>query len=396
MIVFMTNYLNIHLLPFTNKMYEILGDQFRFISMSPITQTRIKMGFDELDSRYSYVLKAYESKEALEQAREIAAECDALIVGSVEDHEWAQRARQGKLTIKCSERFFKTGINIHNFISALRHLTRYQNCKNLYFLCSSAYTAADVNRFSNYRGRTFKWGYFPKVVHQNMDALLECRNAQDKISVLWAGRFVDWKHPEKAVMLAEHFRSRGIRFEMNLIGDGDLREVLEKSIETKKLTDCVHIKGFQKPDVVRQYMEKADIFLFTSDRNEGWGAVLNEAMNSGCAVVASHAIGSVPYMVKNGENGLIYQNDSIESLYDRADFLVEHPEERMKISRSAYETVANEWNGDMAAQRLVMLIQSLLDSRGGEVFQNGICSHADILEDNWFQDKKDGRQWENM
>ena len=33
-------------------------------------------------------------------------------------------------------------------------------------------------------------------------------------------------------------------------------------------------------------MEQADIYLFTSDRNEGWGAVANEAMNSACAMVA--------------------------------------------------------------------------------------------------------------
>lgn len=50
-----------------------------------------------------------------------------------------------------------------------------------------------------------------------------------------------------------------------------------------------------KASEVRSYMEKADIYLFTSDFNEGWGAVLNESMNSGCAVVASHAIGSVPF-----------------------------------------------------------------------------------------------------
>ena len=49
-------------------------------------------------------------------------------------------------------------------------------------------------------------------------------------------------------------------------------------------------------------MEKSEIFLFTSDKGEGWGAVLNESMNSACAVVASHAIGSVPFLLKDGEN----------------------------------------------------------------------------------------------
>ena len=80
-------------------------------------------------------------------------------------------------------------------------------------------------------------------------------------------------------------------------------------IREKKLEDCVHMLGAMSPDEVRKHMEQANIFLFTSDRNEGWGAVLNEAMNSGCAVVASHAIGSVPYLIKNGNNGYIYENE---------------------------------------------------------------------------------------
>ena len=53
-------------------------------------------------------------------------------------------------------------------------------------------------------------------------------------------------------------------------------------------------------------MERADIYLATSDRQEGWGAVINEAMNSGCAVVADHMMGAVPYLISHEENGMIY------------------------------------------------------------------------------------------
>jgi glycosyltransferase involved in cell wall biosynthesis len=45
------------------------------------------------------------------------------------------------------------------------------------------------------------------------------------------------------------------------------------------------------------------VFIFTSDRNEGWGAVLNEAMGSGCAVVAADLIGSVPYLIEHKKMG---------------------------------------------------------------------------------------------
>ena len=45
-------------------------------------------------------------------------------------------------------------------------------------------------------------------------------------------------------------------------------------------------------------MEESEIYLVTSDRKEGWGAVVNEAMNSGCAVVADHMIGAAPWMIR--------------------------------------------------------------------------------------------------
>ena len=44
----------------------------------------------------------------------------------------------------------------------------------------------------------------------------------------------------------------------------------------------------------------------TSNQEEGWGVVVNEAMNSGCVVIGSNLAGSVPYLIENGKNGLIY------------------------------------------------------------------------------------------
>ena len=62
-----------------------------------------------------------------------------------------------------------------------------------------------------------------------------------------------------------------------------MEQQLRQMIHDKQLDDCVSMLGAMSPEKVRDYMEAADIFLFTSDFNEGWGAVLNEAMNSSCA-----------------------------------------------------------------------------------------------------------------
>ena len=64
------------------------------------------------------------------------------------------------------------------------------------------------------------------------------------------------------------------------------------------------------PEKVRSVMEKSHIFVFTSSHLEGWGAVVNEAMNSGCAVVANVQAGAVPYLIEQGVNGIAYPRGS--------------------------------------------------------------------------------------
>ena len=109
-----------------------------------------------------------------------------------------------------------------------------------------------------------------------------------------------------------------------MIGIGNEFDAIKNLIENYNLTDCVKLLGAVKSDKVRKYMENANIFLFTSDCNEGWGAVLNESMNSGCAVVASHAIGSVPFLLENKKNGIIYNDRDINTLYESVLYLIKN------------------------------------------------------------------------
>ena len=128
---------------------------------------------------------------------------------------------------------------------------------------------------------------------------------------------------------------------------------------------------------VREYMEKASIYLFTSDRKEGWGAVLNEAMNSACAVVAGDAAGSTPYLVRNGENGIIYPSGDIESLYEVVARLLDSIEMQSELGIKAYETIINEWNADNAAERFICLAEKILSGeKSFEFYTTGPCSRV--------------------
>ena len=142
------------------------------------------------------------------------------------------------------------------------------------------------------------------------------------------------------------------------------------------------------PEQVRVNMEKADIFLFTSDFNEGWGAVLNESMNSGCAVVSSHAAGATPFLVSDEKNGFIYESRNITDLYEKIKYLLENSEETKKIGKEAYKTITELWSPKVAANRFLELSNSILNTGNCLLFSNGPCSPSKPLKNNWYKGKK--------
>lgn len=165
-----------------------------------------------------------------------------------------------------------------------------------------------------------------------------------------------------------------------------MEEELKSSVVARKLSDQVHFLGFQPTEVVRMEMEKSSIFLMTSDRNEGWGAVVNEAMNSGCVVVADHMVGATPYLIKDGENGCIYRDGDVDELCRTVEALLLHPEQARKLGEAAYATIENLWNPETAASRLVALREAVLVGESAvqalvAEWDDGPCSKTPVIRE---------------
>ena len=141
--------------------------------------------------------------------------------------------------------------------------------------------------------------------------------------------------------------------------------------------------GYQTPEQVRQRMEKSDIYLVTSDRQEGWGAVVNEAMNSGCAVVANHMIGAVPFLIKHGKNGLIYQDGRKEALFRLTCQLLQDRDCCRRLGEAAFDTITKEWNAENAAERLCGLCVRL-----GFLRQEDVAEMQEETTDKAFGDEQ--------
>lgn len=361
-ITFYSNFLNHHQLPLSREFIK-LGIDYTFVATEPIPKERINLGYEDMNKKYPFVLTTYDSVENCKKALELCKTSDLIILGSAPEIYIKERLKENKITFRYSERLHKQGIlrlfDPILFFKIMRRNYKYKD-KSFYLLTSSAYAATDYSKYGVFKNKMFKWGYFTEVKKYNIDFLIKNKRNNKKIKILWCGRLINWKHPELAIKVANRLMLDGYKFELNIIGTGNKENRLEDMIKKYHLENCVNLIGSVSSKDVRKYMEDTNIFLFTSTYYEGWGAVLNEAMNSGCAVVASHAIGSVPFLIKHKENGMIYCNGNFNSLYSNVIYLMKNKKYREKLGKNAYKTMIETWNPENAALRLIGLYQNLI------------------------------------
>ena len=299
-LIFVSNYFNHHQLPFCDALYELLEGDFCFLQTQPMEEERVKMGWQAEERPYvRYAAKnscAHKSgvektpgsesnSNAVTDAEDfekLLLTADVVIFGGCDDESYIQeRLTAGKPIFRYNERLYKEGqwkaVSPRGLLQKYKDHTRYRKAL-VYFLCAGAYVPCDYHLIHAYPGKMLRFGYFPETRHYEAGQPF---NHKEPGSILWAARMIDWKHPElvvkTAAYLKEHLEEN--TFHITMIGGGELEEETHRLAEELGVTDVITFPGFQGPEGVRAAMEKSEIYLVTSDRKEGWGAVVNEAFD---------------------------------------------------------------------------------------------------------------------
>ena len=374
-VTFIANFMNHHQCPFSLKMLELTNGEYIFLSHTPLPDEQKKLGYEDMNN-FPFVIRMYENQETYNIGIQKILEDDIVIFGSCDDKFIEMRKETGKPFIIYSERFFKKGL-WRRFIpttyrKVYNRMLKFQG-EQMSVICSSAYLPYEL-KLLKANIPTYKWGYFPPVKkYDNIENIIK---KKEPGSILWCGRLIKLKHPDMMIKTAKQLRDAGYSFQLNMIGCGPMERKLRKLIQKYRLQEHVQLLGAMAADKVRIYMEKAEIFAFTSDYREGWGAVLNESMNSACAVVASHSAGAVPYLIEEKINGCVFANGDIEALTQSLKWLLDNPDKRADLGRRAYDTIENTWNAKTAATRLYTLMEAIINKTMLPHYENGPCSVA--------------------
>ncbi len=370
-LAYFSSVLNHHQIEFCDEMYKEYGMDFCFVSTMDIEEQRIRLGYKLYERDYN--LKMHVSAENREKAEKLFQDADVVILGVLLE-EWLQkRLKAGKITFLHKERLFKEKPSLYwRLRCRLFVMKEYypHRRKPFYMLAASAYSYEDFTSLGFFKGKTFTWGYFPPVQEYDIEQLLSAKG-RGCFNLIWAGRLIRWKQPSFALQVASTLKREGVPFHLDLIGNGELEAELRQQVEMLGLAEQVTLTGAMPPEVVREYMEKANIYLFTSNREEGFGAVVTEAMNSGCALVASETAGATNLMLQDGINGRIYHKDSVNELCDIVLELVKNPDSVERYGRKAYETIVKEQNARVAAERFSAVAEAICRGEAVPTYSQG-------------------------
>lgn len=367
-----------------DELYRLTDKGYTFVELCPIYDWLLKGGYSNLSSR-PYVLQAWKSKENYDTAIHLLHESDVALFSGPEALKLeVLRAKTGKLTFDVSERWLKHGILNLASPRLLRFFWHYYTTfahQNVYKLCSSAFACNDHYKLHSFKDKCFKWGYFTKVEDFPLETAANFGgySGETEVHIMWCARFLRLKHPELPVILAKRLKDKGYNFVLDMYGSGVELEHTRNLASELEVLDAVRFLGNLPNDEILKQMRSHEIFLFTSDKNEGWGAVLNESMSNGCAVVASNMIGAVPFLIEDGVSGLVFQSEDIDSLETKVMSLLDNAEYRRTIARNAIHSMRTTWSPANAARQFLKLISAIQTGDNSLIPMQGPCSKANPI-----------------
>jgi colanic acid/amylovoran biosynthesis glycosyltransferase len=124
---------------------------------------------------------------------------------------------------------------------------------------------------------------------------------EDNQRLVCVGRLSEQKGQFLLVEAAKTLHDAGIKFELVLVGDGELRGEIERLIQAAGLQTCVRLIGWQTSRQVQDWLKKSRAFVLPSFA-EGLPVSIMEAFAAGRPVVSTYIAGT-PELVRLGENG---------------------------------------------------------------------------------------------
>lgn len=153
---------------------------------------------------------------------------------------------------------------------------------------------------------------------------------------VFVGSLSPRKNPISLIKAFSTIKCGMIRF----VGDGELKNIVLKEIEKRNLQKNIQIVGTVSLNQIHHYLYSSDVLVLPS-LHDGWGAVVNEALQTGCYVICSDACGACMLLDENPKLGRIFKTGDVIELANCLNYTNAHIDE-IRMNRDYRKKWADE------------------------------------------------------
>ena len=150
--------------------------------------------------------------------------------------------------------------------------------------------------------------------------------------IITAGRLVYQKNHKSLINAWKIVNQKHPDWQLEIWGEGSLRESLQRQIDALHLSSVVHLKGVS-PSIGEVYSHSS--FFVMSSLYEGFPLVLVEAMNCGLPCVSFDITGANS-IIDNGKNGFLVPDNDVNALAEACIKLIENKVLLEDMGKQAY------------------------------------------------------------
>lgn len=214
-----------------------------------------------------------------------------------------------------------------NVAESFRNIQESKNCYNqFHYMAYVSKTCEEAfQKFCLTKGKN--------VILYNTNDSNAIRNAaKDKLddkkfpqdTILWCGmgKLIPVKAFDRMLRIQKRLISSGRKVHLLILGDGPLKEELEKWCSEQGISSNVTFLGYQTNPY--KYLARCDLFVCSS-HSEGFSTAATEALIVGVPVCSVEVSGMREMLGEKNEYGVITENNE-EALYQAIQSLVDNPE----------------------------------------------------------------------
>ena len=172
------------------------------------------------------------------------------------------------------------------------------------------------------------------------------------------GALIWRKGYEPLLMAVRNFLENSFDAELHIIGTGEDQQHLLYTIQDLGLRNHVFLEGYQPPDQVCKWLQKADVFILAS-LSEGISNAVLEAMSCGLPIITTDC-GGMNEAIENEVEGLIVPVWDEEAMAEALTRLAANMDLRKRMGEAGRKRIITEFTLEHQISIFKQLIQKAI------------------------------------